>query len=65
MSLATFTVFMMTLGLIVHVRSLQIAEDTLYGTIAWYEAQRASELGLLITILTAPWLMLAAVLLRS
>ena len=38
MSLATFTAFMMSLGLIVHVRNLQIAESTLYGTIAWYES---------------------------
>ena len=63
MSLAYFTVFMITLGLIVHARNLQMAEGALYGTIAWEESTRAAEFGLLITILTAPWLILAGVLL--
>ena len=53
----------MSIGLIVHVRNLQMAEGTLRGTIAWQESTRAAEFGLLITILTAPWLILAAVLL--
>jgi hypothetical protein len=62
--LANFAVFMMALGLIVHARNLQMAEGTLYGTIAWDESTRAAEFGLLIMILTTPWLILAAILLR-
>ena len=63
MSLATFSATVMSIGLIVHVRNLQMAEGTLRGTIAWQESTRAAEFGLLITILTAPGLILAAVLL--
>ena len=63
MSLAYFTASLMIFGLFVHARNLQMAEDTLYGTLAWEESTRAAEFGLLITILTAPWLILAAVLL--
>jgi hypothetical protein len=61
--LANFAASMMTIGLIVHVRNLQMAEGTWYGTVAWYEFTRAAEFGLLITILTAPWLILAAIIL--
>jgi hypothetical protein len=61
--LANFTASMMAIGLIVHVRNLQMVEDTWYGTVAWYEFTRAAEFGLLITILTMPWLILAAILL--
>ena len=64
MLLANFSVSMMTIGLIVHVRNLQMLEGTLRGTIAWNEATRAAEFGLLITILAAPWLLLAAFLLH-
>ena len=53
----------MATGLLVHARNLQMAECALYGTIARHETERASEFGLLITILTAPWLVLAVVLL--
>lgn len=63
MSLATFTVLMMSLGMIVQERGRQMADGTMYGTIASLEAQRATEFGLLICILTAPWLILAAFLL--
>jgi hypothetical protein len=62
--LANFAVLMMALGLIVHARNLQMAEGTLCGTIAWDESTRAAEFGLLIMILTAPWLILTAILLR-
>ena len=61
MSLATFTVFMMTLGLIVRERGLRMVEGTGYGTIARFEATRAAEFGLLLCILTAPWLVIAAI----
>jgi len=64
MPLANFIVFMMTLGLIVHERNRRMAEGTLYGTIAYYEATRAAEFGLLICVLTAPWLVAAAILLH-
>jgi hypothetical protein len=59
--LANFTVFMMTIGLIVHARNMQMAEGALRGTIAWRESTRAAEFGLLITVLTAPWLVIAAI----
>jgi hypothetical protein len=62
--LGNFAVFMMALGLIVHARNLQMAEGALCGTVAWDESTCAAEFGLLITILTAPWLILAAILLR-
>jgi hypothetical protein len=62
--LANFAASMMTIGLMVHVRNLQKAEGTGYGAIARCEFTRAAAFGLLITILTAPWLILAAVLLR-
>ena len=66
MFLAYVPVVAMATGLLVHARSLQMAEcSTLCGTIAWHDAQRASEFGLLITILTAPWLILAALLLHN
>ena len=52
------------MGLFVHARNLQMAEGASSGTNAWHEAQRASEFGLLITILTAPWLILSGFLLR-
>jgi len=55
----------MATGLLVHARSLQMAEGTLRGTIAWHESTCAAEFGLLITILTAPWLILAALLLHT
>jgi hypothetical protein len=52
---------MMTIGLIVHARNMQMAEGALRGTIAWRESTRAAEFGLLITVLTAPWLVIAAI----
>ena len=55
---------MMAIGLTIHVRNLQMVKDTWYGTVAWYEFTRAAEYGLLITVVTAPWLILAAILLR-
>ena len=64
MLLANFAATMMTIGLIVHVRNLQMMEGTLRGTIAWHETTRAAEFGLLITVLAMPWLVLAAILLR-
>jgi hypothetical protein len=64
MFLAYVPVVAMATGLLVHARNLQMAECALYGTTARYETERASEFGLLITILTAPWLTLTAVLLH-
>jgi len=61
MSLATFSVFTMTLGLIVRERGRQMATGTRYGTIASFEATRAIEAGGLLSILTAPWLVMAAI----
>ena len=60
MVLAYLTTFMMLIGLILHQRAALIVESTGYGTIARFEAERAVEASLFITILTAPWLLLAA-----
>jgi hypothetical protein len=60
MQFANFVVLMMMTGLIVQQRALQLVDGTGEGTIARFEAQRAAEAGLLIMILTMPWLFLAA-----
>jgi len=60
MLFANFAATMMMTGLVVHQRASMMVDGTAYGTIARFEAQRAAETGLLITILTGPWLLLAA-----
>jgi hypothetical protein len=61
MSLVTFFVFLMALGFIVRARAVVMALLTKPGTIARAEAQCAIEAGGLIMILTAPWLVIAAI----
>ena len=60
MLLAKFMIVLMMTGLIIQQRGLQMAEGTGYGTIARFEALRAAQAGLLIMILTMPWLLIAA-----
>lgn len=60
MLLVYFTALMMMIGLIVHQRASMRVDCTGHGTIARFEAQQAAEAGLLIIVLTAPWLLLAA-----
>ena len=62
-SLATFTVCSMMLGLIARERAILMAEGTLPGTIAHLEATRAAMFAALLCILTAPWLIIAAIVL--
>ena len=50
-------------GLIVCVRGLHLAQGALDGTIARFEAERATEVGTLLTIIASPWLGLTATLL--
>ena len=64
MSLATFTVCSMMLGLIARERAMLMGEGTLPGTIAHIEATRAATFAALLCILTAPWLVIAAILLH-
>ena len=60
MLLAYLTTLMMLAGLILHQRAVLIGQGAGYRTVARFEAERAAEASLLITILTAPWLLLAA-----
>ena len=62
MWLACLPVVAMATGLVVCVRGLELADGTRLGTIARLEAERAAESGALLSVLTAPWLLLAAVL---
>lgn len=64
MSLATFAVCSMTLGLVSHERAILVGEGALPGTIAYFEASRAAAFSALLCILTAPWLVIAAILLH-
>jgi hypothetical protein len=61
MLLTTFAILLMSIGLVVHERARQLAADAKYVTIASFEAERAAEFGLLISILTAPWFTIAAI----
>lgn len=61
MSLATFTVSTMMLGLIVRQRAIMMSAGTMPGTIGYLEADRAATFAALLCILTAPWLVLAAI----
>lgn len=63
MSLATFTVGSMMLGLIARERAISMGEGTPPGTIAFFEATRAATFAALLCILTAPWLIIAAIVL--
>ena len=51
-----------TSGLIICVRGQNLAADPRAGSIARLEAERATEAGTLLTILTSPWLTLTAIL---
>lgn len=62
MLLAWIPVALTAAGLFVHVRGLRLAEGTRAGTIARFEAERATEAGALLTMLTSPWLALTAAL---
>jgi hypothetical protein len=64
MFLVYVSVVAVATGFLVHARNLQMAGFALCDTTARLEAERASEFGLLITILAAPWLTLTVVLLH-
>jgi hypothetical protein len=53
----------MMLGLIARERAILMGEGTLPGTIAYFEATRAGTFAALLCILTAPWLVIAAIIL--
>jgi hypothetical protein len=63
MSLATFTVCSMIVGLFSHERAILLGEGALPGTNAYFEATRAAAFAALLCILTAPWLIIAAIVL--
>jgi len=53
----------MALGLIAHQRAIVMSTGTLPGTIAYIEAERASGFAAFLCVLTAPWLVIAAIIL--
>jgi hypothetical protein len=59
--MVTFFVLLMGLGFVVRGRAMIMAFCTGPGTIARAEAQCAIEAGGLLMILTAPWLVIAAI----
>ena len=61
MLLTAFAILLMSIGLVVHERARQLAADAKYVTIASFEVERAAEFGLLVSILTAPWLAIVAI----
>ena len=63
MSLVALLNTLMALGLIAWHRALVTSEGTLPGTIAYVEAERAAGFAALLCILTAPWLVIAAIIL--
>lgn len=64
MILALVTSALMALGLIVHQRATLLAAGSTSGAVVRFEATRAAELAALLCVLTAPWLIIAAILLR-
>lgn len=54
---------LMALGMIAWHRALLMSDGTLSGTIAYIEAERAAGYAALLCILTAPWLIIAAIVL--
>jgi hypothetical protein len=64
MLLALVTGTLMVLGLIVHQRATLLATGTMSGTVVRFEATRAAEFSALLCVLTAPWLIIAAILLN-
>jgi|SoiMethySBSTD1v2_1073268.scaffolds.fasta_scaffold152872_1 hypothetical protein len=63
MFLAYVPVVAMATGLIAYARALELANGTGAGPTARYEAERAAESGALLSILTVPWLVTAAIIL--
>ena len=53
----------MATGLLVYARAVELANGTGAGTIARYEAERAAGFAALLCVLTAPWLVIAAIVL--
>ena len=62
LSLVALLNTLMALGLIAWHRALVMSEGTLPGTIAYVEAERAAGFAALLCILTAPWLVIAAII---
>ena len=63
MSLAMFTIALMALGLLAHQRAILMSNGTMPDTIAYCESERAAGFASLLCVLTAPWLVLAAIVL--
>ena len=53
---------LMALGMIAWHRALLMSAGTLPGTIAYLEAERAAGFAALLCILTAPWLVIVAII---
>ena len=62
MFLACLPIAAMATGLIVYVRALELSNGTGAGTIARLEARRAEESGMLLCILSSPWVALIAIM---
>ena len=63
MSLAMITTVLMTLGLLAYQRAMLMSSGTGPATIAYCEVERAAGFAALLCVLTAPWLVIAAVIL--
>lgn len=64
MSLATVATCLMAIGLMARWRALALSNGTIDGTIARIEAERAVTFATLLIILTAPWLVIAGLVLH-
>ena len=62
LSLVTLLNTMMALGLISWYRALIMSAGTLQGTVAHMEAERAVGFAMLLCVLTAPWLVIVAII---
>ena len=64
MPLAIVTTALMGFGLVAWQRALWLSTQTAAGSIAHFEAQRAADFACLLSILTMPWLLIAAIWIR-
>ena len=62
MSVAMLPFTLMSLGLIAQQRAMLMSTGTMPNTIAYLEAERAAGFAALLCILTAPWLVIVAII---
>ena len=63
MWLAYVPAVIMAMGLVVCIRGVNMSASTRDGTIAHFEAVRATEAGSLLTLLSSPWVALSSIIL--